>query len=240
MNKTPAPSRSSPSRTIHVSWAIIGVAVSLAIGFVTGTIVTTATGSSGSSASESATRTDSQGRPAEAVGANPHFLSGSASSRVTVVEFTDYQCPWCARVFPVLQKLGSEYGNDVAIVPRHLPLDFHANAVAAGHAIEAAHAQGALARMSTIVYERQEAWKALPPSDAAAAFASYATEVGLDPARFAADFAAPATATAVSDDKAAATKLSIRGTPTILVQGIATDARTYPDLKAVIDRALAR
>ncbi len=241
MKETPPKSGQSRSRTIRLSWALVSAALALAVGFAAGAIAATTAGGSGSSVAGGAAPTDSGPGATEAiVGTNPHYLSGSAASRVTVVEFTDYQCPWCARMAPVLERLASEYGNDVAIVPRHFPLDFHANAPAAGRAVEAAHLQGAFKTMSTMIYERQENWKNLPPSEAANAFASYATELGLDPARFDADFAAAATLKAVTDDKAAGEKLGVRGTPTIFIQGKTTDARSYPELKTLIDRALAR
>jgi protein-disulfide isomerase len=63
--------------------------------------------------------------------------TGKSDARVTVVEFSDFQCPYCARVGPTLKKVQEEYGEDVNVVFKHLPLGIHPKAPAAHAAAEA-------------------------------------------------------------------------------------------------------
>ena len=69
-------------------------------------------------------------------------LRGAENARVTIVEFSDFQCPFCSRVTPTLKKLLEEYPDDVRVVYKHLPLPFHQRALPAAKAAVAAGKQG--------------------------------------------------------------------------------------------------
>src|SRR5262249_21215521 len=69
-------------------------------------------------------------------------VKGPKNAKVTIVEFSDFQCPFCSRVEPTLTKVAEEYPHDVRIVFKQLPLPFHNNAHAAAEAALAAKAQG--------------------------------------------------------------------------------------------------
>ena len=69
-------------------------------------------------------------------------FKGPGNAKVTLVEFSDFQCPFCARVGPTLKRINEEYPDDVKIVFKHLPLSFHKQAQGAAEASEAAFRQG--------------------------------------------------------------------------------------------------
>ena len=139
-------------------------------------------------------------------------IRGPVDAPVTVVEYGDFECPFCGRAEPVVRELLSEFG-DVRYVWRHLPLsDVHANAQAAAEAAEAADDQGAFWEMHDLLFAHQDA---LTPSD----LVTYAAELGLDVERFATDLASHAGAARVADDVDSADLSGVSGTPTFFVNG---------------------
>ena len=67
---------------------------------------------------------------------------GDPKARLAIIEFSDFQCPFCSRVTPTLKQIEEEYGDQVRLVFKHLPLSIHPKAPAAHAAAEAAHRQG--------------------------------------------------------------------------------------------------
>ena len=102
---------------------------------------------------------------------------GDVNAPVTVVEYTDFECPSCAAMHPVLEQVLPTYGTKVRLVVRNYPLDRHANARKAAEAADAANAQGKFFEYTALLFKRQNALDV--PS-----LKKYATEVGLDRARF--------------------------------------------------------
>ena len=82
---------------------------------------------------------------------------GSAEAKVTLVEFSDFQCPFCARVGPTLAQIEDKYGDRVQIAFKHMPLRMHPKAPAAHAAAEAAHRQGRFWDMHDRLFEDQQA-----------------------------------------------------------------------------------
>ncbi len=137
---------------------------------------------------------------------------GGARPRVTVIEFSDFQCPFCSRAVPAVEEVEQAFGKDVRIVWKHMPLAFHANAMPAALAAEAARAQGKFWEMHDKLFANQQALSE-------SIYAQYAKELGLDVARFEADRNAPATRKRVEEDLAAAGAAGVTGTPTFVVNG---------------------
>jgi protein-disulfide isomerase len=137
---------------------------------------------------------------------------GETSAKVTVVEFSEFQCPFCSRAIPTVADLAKKHGKDVRVVWKHMPLSFHPNAMPAALAAEAAREQGKFWEMHDKLFAGQA-------SLSEAAYEMYARELGLDLARFQATRAAPATRKRVEDDMAAAAAAGITGTPTFVVNG---------------------
>ena len=158
---------------------------------------------------------------------------GKASAPVTLVEFSDFQCPYCARATPSVKEIESAYPSDVRIVWKHLPLSFHANAMPAALAAEAAREQGGAAKfwaMHDKLFANQAALSG-------ASYERYAGELGLDLARFRRDMANPKLRARVDEDAQLAQKMGVNGTPTFVVNGervVGSNA-----LRAAVERQLA-
>jgi protein-disulfide isomerase len=109
------------------------------------------------------------------IGGSPR--KGSAEAKVTVVEFSDFQCPFCARVGPTLAQIEDKYGDRVQIAFKHLPLRIHSKAPAAHAAAEAAHRQGKFWEMHDKIFENQ---REMSPQS----YEAYAVEMELDMEQF--------------------------------------------------------
>jgi Na+/H+ antiporter NhaA len=140
-----------------------------------------------------------------------HFR-GPVDAPVTVVEYGDFECPYCGRAEPVVRELLRAFG-DVRYVWRHLPLsDVHPNAQLAAEAAEAAAAQGAFWEMHDLLFDHQDA---LRPTD----LVGYAEQLGLDVERFVEDLRAHAGAARVAEDVDSADLSGVSGTPTFFING---------------------
>jgi Na+/H+ antiporter NhaA len=140
-------------------------------------------------------------------------IRGPDDAPVTLVEYGDFECPYCGRAEPVVRELLSEFGDDVRYVWRHLPLtDVHPRAQTAAEAAEAAHGQDAFWPMHDLLLGRQDALRM-------ADLLSYAGELGLDVDRFRDDLEQRVGATRVADDVDSADLSDVTGTPTFFVNG---------------------
>ena len=127
-----------------------------------------------------------------------------------MVEYGDFECPYCGRAEPIVRQLLAQFG-DVRYVWRHLPLtDVHPHAQLAAEAAEAAHAQGAFWAMHDILLNRQDA---LRPDD----LTRYAGELGLDIERFQQDVTERRGANQIAADIDSADLSNVAGTPTFFI-----------------------
>ena len=139
-------------------------------------------------------------------------IRGPEESLVTMVEYGDFECPYCGMAEPAVRELLRDYG-EVRYVWRHLPLnDVHPNAQLAAEAAEAAGKQGAFWEMHDLLLDHQDA---LQPRD----LVGYADSLGLDTRRFAADLRKHAGMAHVSEDLESADLSSVSGTPTFFING---------------------
>jgi Na+/H+ antiporter NhaA len=139
-------------------------------------------------------------------------IRGDVDAPVTVVEYGDFECPYCGRAEPIVRELLRHFA-DVRYVWRHVPLtDVHDHAQLAAEASEAAAFQGAFWPMHDLLLTRQTA---LSPSDLIA----YAEELGLDVERFTEDLRSHAGALRVAEDVDSADLSGVSGTPTFFVNG---------------------
>ncbi|MBN8616578.1 MAG: thioredoxin domain-containing protein [Deltaproteobacteria bacterium] len=140
---------------------------------------------------------------------------GPTDALVTIVVFSDFQCPFCSRVVPTLEQVVDRYGHDVRIVFRHNPLPFHQNAMIAAEAsMEALAQQGPAGfwRMHDILFENQQA---LDMTN----LESYAQQLGLDLTRFRLAMQNHTHQAAIQADMALAARVGARGTPTFFLNG---------------------
>jgi len=159
---------------------------------------------------------------------------GNASAKLAIVEFSDFQCPFCRRVNPTLAQIEKEYGDKVRVVFKHLPLEMHAKAPAAHAAAEAAHQQGKFWEMHDLIFGNQEA---MSPEK----YVEYAKQLNLDVARFQRDIASAQVKARIDADSAEAERLGVTGTPAFFVNGrFLSGAQPFPAFKELIDQELGR
>ena len=156
---------------------------------------------------------------------------GAATAAVTVVEFTDLQCPTCAQLHPVVERLATEYGDRVRFVVRDYPLPQHADSQKAAEAAEAAREQGKYWEYVAVLYRNQSALTVPKLKE-------YATQIGLDRAKFDAALDSGRFADKVQRDLLDGNRVGVNGTPSFYVNGRFVEERTYDALKAAIEAAL--
>ncbi len=140
-------------------------------------------------------------------------IRGPASAPVTIVEYGDFECPYCGRAEPAIRATLARFGNELRYVFRHLPLqDVHQHAQLAAEAAEAAHAQGAFWEMHDILLHRQDA---LTPDRLLA----YAAELGVDVDRFERELRRHEHAPRIARDVESADLSGVSGTPTFFING---------------------
>jgi protein-disulfide isomerase len=173
------------------------------------------------------------GSERKAVAVAGHPSRGADDAPVTIVAFSDFECPYCTKGAANLERLSAEFGDDVRIVFRNMPLPMHPNADRAAIAAAAAHRQGKFWEMHDALFATQGRFA---PDDLEA----LADEAGLDLAQYRRDIADPALSAAVERDIADAKALGIRGTPSFLVNGrLVVGARPFDELAALVREEMA-
>jgi len=170
--------------------------------------------------------------PLQSISVDDDPVRGDANAPVTIVEFTDFQCPSCAAMQPILEEVLKTYGNKVRLVVRDFPLNMHANARKAAEAANAARAQGKFFEYAALLFQRQTALDV--PS-----LKKYASELGLDRARFDAELDSGKYAAEVRHDIDDGEIYGVDSTPAIFVNGLALREMSSEALRALIDRRLA-
>lgn len=139
---------------------------------------------------------------------------GPADAKVTVVEFSDFECPYCTRAATAVDQLKKDFkGKSVRVVFRHFPLSFHPNAHLTAQASLAANEQGKFWEFHDLVFQNQ---KALTRPD----LEKYASEAGLNMAKFKAALDSEKFKKQVDDDMALGQKVYVQGTPTMFINGV--------------------
>ena len=157
---------------------------------------------------------------------------GAETASIQVVEFSDFQCPFCARVVPTVARIEEEYGDRVAIVFKHLPLKMHGKAPAAHAAAEAAHLQGKFWEMHDLIFANQREMND-------ATYRGYAQQLGLDIERFDREVASALVKQRVEADTAEAARLGVTGTPSFFVNGrYLSGAQPFESFQRIIEAEL--
>jgi protein-disulfide isomerase len=148
---------------------------------------------------------------AQARGIGGAHLMGARDAQNTIVLFTDFQCPYCAKLDARLRELTSRR-SDVRVVLRHHPLPMHPDARLAAKAAIAADLQGKLTPFARLMFEHQGTLEREHLID-------FAARAGADPRTFERDLDAPSTEERLAADEALASRLDVRGTPTSFIDG---------------------
>lgn len=163
-------------------------------------------------------------------GSAPTF--GSASARVTIVEFSDFECPYCSRAAEVTKQIKEKYGDKVRFVFRQFPLSFHQNAKLAAEASLAANAQGKFWEFHDLLFANQQKLDA-------ASLDEHAKKVGLNMGAFKASLGKHEFAATVDADTKLGEQVSVQGTPTMFINGARVANPTdFAALSAQIEQAL--
>lgn len=172
-------------------------------------------------------------------------LLGESNAPVTIVTFSDFECPFCKRYFDDTHgQLVKDYVDTgkVNIAFRHFPLTgIHANAQKAGEASECANEQGNFWGYHDLLFDKQPDWSALSGTATVDAFTTYAGELGLDATAFRSCLESDKFKQAVLTDQTAGTGVQVDGTPTFFVNGYrVVGAVPYEELKQIIEDELTK
>lgn len=178
------------------------------------------------------------GEPIPAVSAGDR-VKGASNAKVTLIEYSDFQCPACGAYYPILKKLSEELGGKVQFVYRYFPLrGLHQNAESSARAGEAAGLQGKFWEMHNMLFDNQAVWSDL--SNARDTFVKYAGNLGLDIERFKRDMDSAVVVNKIENDYQAGIRSGIDSTPSFFVNGVEIiGPQNYADFKKLIEQALA-
>jgi protein-disulfide isomerase len=162
---------------------------------------------------------------------NEH-VRGNPNAAVVLVEYADFECPYCGMAYPYVKRIGDRYGDEVAEVFRPFPLEeIHPHALHAAQAAEAAGLQGKFWEMHDTLFENQKRL-----SDTA--LLQYAADIGLDLNTFKHDFASPQVIEAIETGMRRGAEDGVRGTPAFILNGRQLDLENYQDLETIVAKAV--
>jgi protein-disulfide isomerase len=159
-------------------------------------------------------------------------IQGPTAAPVTLLEYGDYECPYCGAAYPIVKQVQARLGEQLRFVFRNFPITTsHPHAEQAAEAAEAAAAQGRFWDMHDHLYEHQ---RRLGDDD----LRGYADELGLDVARFSDELAEHAHAARVREDFMSGVRSGVNGTPTFYVNGVRhDDSYEFDTLLAALEDA---
>ena len=155
-------------------------------------------------------------------------IFGKTGSKVTLIEYGDYQCPGCGAVNPSIVAITEQYKDQLQFVFRNFPLSsVHANAKAAAAAAEAAGLQEKYWEMHNKIYAGQSDWENLTGDARTNAFTKYATDLSLDTTKFSTDIASSAISSKIDFDYALGLKAGVDSTPSFFLDGTKLDSAVW-------------
>ena len=170
---------------------------------------------------------------------NGNYEAASASAKVTLVEFGDYECPACGAYHPFVKQLLTDLAGKVTFVFRNFPLSQHANALISAYAAEAAGRQGKFWQMHDKIYETQNGWAT--STDAKNIFIGYAQGLGLNMDQFKKDIDSQSVKDSVQKGVDDGNLVGITETPTYYLDGIKMNLPgTYDEFKAAVSAEVSK
>lgn len=161
-------------------------------------------------------------------------VKGNPNAKVTIVEFSDFQCPFCARVLPTLKQVMETYPDKVRIVFKNYPLPFHQNAESAAMAALCAQEQGKFWEYHDRLFTNQES---LSLND----LKKYAADLGLKTGDFNSCLDSKKYKKQVEEDLVEGNRVGVRGTPAFFINGqVLSGALPFENFKAIIDEELKK
>lgn len=163
---------------------------------------------------------------------------GPADAKITIVEFSDFECPYCSRGFKTINEVKEAYPNQVRVIFKHMPLEFHAKAMPAAKYFEAVARQDAAKayKFHDMVFENQDKLR----EKGEAFLEEAAKKVGADIKKVKKDLADESLMKRIQADIAEAQKFGVTGTPAFVINGVSLKgAYPFSEFKSIIDRQLA-
>ena len=163
---------------------------------------------------------------------------GPSDAKVTLVEYSDFQCPACASTYPMVKQVAADYPEDLRVIYRHFPLtSIHSQAIVSASASEAAANQGKFWEMHDMLFNTQAQWSG--NSDAKSLFIEFAKSLGLDEEQFTTDLSSDETIKKVEDARIKANGVGLRGTPSFFLNGKQINhPGSYAGFKTIIEEAI--
>lgn len=164
------------------------------------------------------------------------FVDGKSDAKVTITEFSDFQCPACRASQPLIEEIMKAASTSTRLVYRQFPLrTVHKNALAAAKAAEASGVQGKFWEMHDKLFSTQSDWEGL--ADPSSQFEGYAKELGMNVDQWKKDYEGKDMETRIAKDEQDGNLLGISGTPTFYVNNMKTDVS---DLKDAVEKIVAQ
>ena len=161
-------------------------------------------------------------------------VRGTDAQKVTLIEYGDFQCPGCGRMYQTVHDVTDQYKDKVTFIFRNLPLtNIHPNALAASTAAEAAGKQGKFFEMHDMLYSTQDSWSAASISERGQIFENYAQQLGLNIDQFKKDLTSKDITDKINRDIATGKgTFKANATPTFILNGQKIDEKTAVDAAA--------
>lgn len=164
-------------------------------------------------------------------------VTGNPDADVTLVEYSDFECPACGQFYPFVKDILADYGDQIRFEYKHFPLtQAHPNAEPAARAAEAAGQQGQFFEFHDLLFENQQEWAGR--SNASQYFAQYAEELELNMGQWRTQQRASLLRDKVADDFAEGRRLGVTGTPTFFLNGERMNIQTFDDFRTQIEAAI--
>lgn len=163
------------------------------------------------------------------------WIRGNKDAKITLVEYSDFQCPACGFWEPPIQKLLTEFEGKVRLVYRQYPLvNLHQNALIAAQAAEAAGLQGKFWEMHDMLFTKQSDWSNQSADKIVQTFSDYATGLNMDAKKFQIDLISEVVKNSVAEDQAGALAANLQGTPSFFLNGLKINPESYEQLKGFV------
>lgn len=229
-------SRGVPAQDVKASLELMGIQ-----GAAVDTIIQKETGGSSPPKATPEPTAAPTTSPTKAPTATPSPRQEATDAEVTILEYSDFQCPFCSRVVPTIEQIKATYGDKVNVIFKHFPLGFHENAPKAAEASECARDQGKFWEYHDVLFDNQN-------DLGVSSLKRYAKDLGLDTGTFNSCLDSGEKAQVVKDDMAEGKAKGITGTPGFFIQGtdangrpmeeIISGAQPYPAFEEVIELIL--
>lgn len=165
------------------------------------------------------------------------MTNNAKNAKATLIEYSDFQCPACAKYHLFVKKLMNDFSGKVLVVYRFFPLPQHQNAISAAKAAYAAGLQGKFWEMQDLLFENQDQWTQQKEADKV--FEKYAQSLSLDMTRFKTDFNSKETLAKIENDFRGGEKAGINSTPTFFLNNKQVETpKSYEEFRKLIEKEL--